>query len=85
MRRDDLTLKDVATSSGVNRTTIRCWFNERDRFLISRNLDKVAAFLGFGLAEAIPLAGGHTGEDEMARTGRANIDAGRPVPGTKGL
>jgi AcrR family transcriptional regulator len=83
MRRDDLTLKDVATSSGVNRTTIRRWFNERERYLTSSNLDKVAAFLGFGLAEAIPLAGGHTGEEEMARTGRANIDAGRPTPGTK--
>jgi transcriptional regulator with XRE-family HTH domain len=82
MTASGLTLKDVAIATGLSRATIRRWYQERGRYLTSASLAAVARFLGLDDATALALAGGITGEQEMARTGRANIASGRPVPGT---
>lgn len=82
MMADGLTFTDVANRSGVNRTTIRRWFGERGRYLRSESVKKLSTYLGLADDEALALAGGRRGEGEMARTGRANIEAGRPVPGS---
>jgi transcriptional regulator with XRE-family HTH domain len=77
-----LTLKDVANATGLSRATIRKWYQEDGRYLTSISLAAVARFLGVDDATALALAGGITGEQEMARTGRENIATGRPAPGT---
>jgi transcriptional regulator with XRE-family HTH domain len=78
----NLTLKDVATATGLSRTTIRKWYQERGRYLTSTSLSRIAAYLGLSAEAALEAAGGKTGEEEMARAGHATIDANRPTPGT---
>ena len=79
---DRLTLKDVATATGLSRATIRKWYQERGRYLTSTSLGRIAAYLGLPFDAALKEAGGVTGEQEMARTGRLNITAARSAPGS---
>lgn len=78
-----LTLSGVATATGLSRATIRMWYLERGRYLTSASLSRVAAYLGMSYESALEAAGGKTGEEEMARTGRLNIATARPAPGTR--
>ncbi len=82
MRADRLTVKDVASATGLARATFRLWQQEHGRYLTSASLERVAAFLGLPYEMALAEAGGTTGEQEMARTGRLNIATARPAPGT---
>lgn len=82
MAAEQLTLKDVAAAAGVSRATIRLWYQKQGRFLTSSSLTGLARVLGLSFEAALAEAGGTTGEQEMARTGRSNIATARPASGT---
>jgi transcriptional regulator with XRE-family HTH domain len=82
MAESSLTLQDVATATGLSRATIRKWYQIHGRYLTSTSLGKLAGYLGMAYESALEAAGGKTGEEEMARTGRLTIATARPAPGT---